>query len=428
MIVDAFALPDMQTGDDGMAHAYLLAPDDKARGDINAFTPIREGYFLAGWYQERVEAGTDEKGNPAYTYAKPWDFEKDTVTVDPAGKYSASEPVMTLYAAWIPMFELQLFDLETGEDMDTVFYDPTSGKDLFLPDWDRETGAIKMNGFPEKSGYTFAGAYYDSNGIELAEGPTIVHPGTVNYEQGVAENTVMKLYVDWIEGEWYHIYTAEQFVENATVTGSYVIHEDLDFSEETWPTELMHGGFEGTIQGNGHTFKNITFAQTNNSKEYSGLFGQLKESAIITDLDFENVTFTIEGGTRKAGACFGLLAGYVSPEARLMEITITDSKLLIDSDCYFGTDEYSIGLVCGGGTVELNEVDIWCEATGEDPKTVKITVETDNSVTVKFGVAPTEPESTTAPTEGEGTKPTEPGNTDPTGNDGSTVPTETVAD
>ena len=306
--------------------------------------------------------------------------------MDPAAEHSAKEPVLTLYAAWIPMFQIELYDLDSGELMQTLSYDPTAGKDLLIPALDEKSGAVDMNDFPEKSGFTFNGVYTDAEGKNPVETPAVVHPGKVDYATGTASDAAMKLYVDWIEGEWYHIYNVEQFLDNASVSGSYVIHADLDFAGENWPTSLMHGSFAGTIQGNGHTFRNISLTQTNNSKVNSGLFGQLTETAVISDLTLENVAFTIEGGSRVAGASYGLLAGSVSEKAQLTGVTIASGKLLIDSGCYFGTDDFTIGLVCGMGSTSIDFTNITCEAVGDAPETVVITV-TGNDVTVEFVTA-----------------------------------------
>ena len=56
----------------------------------------------------------------------------------------------------------------------------------------------------------------------------------------------------------------------------------------------MYGNFNGTIKGNGHTIKNVTIEQTNNSKVNAGLFGYLAETSSLSDLTFENVTFAGE--------------------------------------------------------------------------------------------------------------------------------------
>ena len=381
VIVDSYNLSELQQVD-GKAQIALIAPDSQSRGN-NAFTPVNNGYFLAGWYTERTEAGTDSLGNPAYTYSGLWDFEKDVHLVDPAGSYTAAEPVLTLYAAWIPMFQIEVYDLDSGEMMESVAYDPTAGKEIRIPAWDKESGAVEMNNFPEKPGYTFNGAFLDEKGQTPVETEVLAHPGKVDLATGTATDPTMRLYVDWMEGEWYHIYNVEQFLDNASVAGSYVIHADLDFTDENWPTSLMYGSFTGTIQGNGHTFRNITFAQTNNSKTSAGLFGQLTETASISDLTFENVTFTIEKGTRVAGTTYGLLAGSVAEGAKLTGVSVASGKLQIDSDCYFGTDDYTIGLVCGMGSTDIDYTNITCEAVGDAPENVVITV-TEDDVAVQI--------------------------------------------
>lgn len=383
VIVDSYNISQMTPGSNGQVDIALLEPNDTRRGN-DAFTAVNNGYFLAGWYTNRTETvGTD--GVVKTVYSGKWDFTSDVLTVDPAKTYTASEPVITLYAAWVPMFRIEICSLDSGELLDTITFDPTTDREILIPAWDTTTGAINMHDFPKRNGYTFNGAYYDAEGKQSVETPAVVHPGKVDYETGVANDVSMKLYVDWAEGEWYHIYNAEQFLDHASVNGSYVIHADLDFTDEIWPSSLMHGNFTGTIQGNGHTFKNIQFTQTNNSKVNAGLFGNLTETANISDLTFENVTFTIKAGTRVNGTSYGLLAGTIAADAKLSNIAIASGKILIDSGCYFGTDNYSIGLLCGMGTAEVDTSDITCEATGDAPESVKIAV-TDNTVTLEFVV------------------------------------------
>ena len=136
-----------------------------------------------------------------------------------------------------------------------------------------------------------------------------------------------------------------------------------------------------TIEGNGHTFSGITLEQTNNSKTSAGLFGSLTETAAITDLHLQNVTFTVKSGTRMAGTSYGLLAGTASDKAVLTGVTIADSCLQIDSSAYFGTEDYVIGLVCGLGHTDIDSSGITCEAVGAAPESIVITV-TDGTVTV----------------------------------------------
>ena len=355
----------------------LLPPDAAARRN-DAFTAVNNGYFLAGWYRECVK-----QSNGTCTYSGRWDFEKDLLEVDPAGTYSSAEPVLTLYAAWIPMFQINFRDLQSGEILDIYTFDPNTGVNFTVPTLDEETGAVEMHKFPERSGYTFDSVYYDAEGAQIVDTAEVVHTGTVNYENGTAENGTMDLYIDWTEGEWYHIYNVEQFLDNASVTGNYVLHADLDFEGRIWPTTLMYGNFSGSIQGNGHTISNVELTQTNNSKVNAGLFGHLTETSALTDVTFENVTFTIKAGTRVVGATFGLLSGTISGEAVLENVAIKASTLQIDSASYFGVDEYVIGLVCGMGDPARIDADVSCSVVGDMPETIVATAD-GNEVILEF--------------------------------------------
>ena len=377
VIVDSYNISQMQAKN-GQVQIPLLSPDNTLRGN-DAFTPINNGYFLAGWYTERQETAD------GYVYSGKWDFETDRVAVDAAGTYTAAEPVLTLYAAWVPLFEIEFYDLTSGEFLDSFTFNPEEVPEILVPQWDEESGTIEMYKFPQRKGFTFNGAYYDPEGTQSAEN-VVAHTGVVDEATGTAKDPVMRLYVDWMEGEWYHIYNVEQFLDNASITGNYIIHNDLDFEGEIWPTVLMYGNFAGSIQGNGHTFSNISIEQTNNSKVNAGLFGHLTETAEVTDLTLDNVTFTIKAGTRVVGTCYGLFAGNVSADAVISDVTIRNSTLQVDSGCYFGADDYSIGLVCGMGSTEIDASGISTASVGDYPETVVISV-ADEAVTVEFVTA-----------------------------------------
>lgn len=382
VIVDSFKISDLEKNSNGQVEIALISPDNSKRGN-DAFRAVKSGYFLAGWYAERIE-NEDSDGNVSYTYSGKWDFENDLLEIDPAKDYVAEEPVMTLYAAWVPLFEIEFYSLDSGEYMDSLIFDPTTIGDISVPAWDKETGAIEMYDFPERTGYTFNKAYFDANGKQQLNTATVNHPGVIDYETGTAQNSVMKLYVDWTEGEWYHIYNTEQFIENASLNGHYEIHADLDFADEIWPTAFMYGNFNGEIKGNGHTIKNVELTQTNNSKVNAGIFGYLTETAKISDLNFENVSFTIKNGTRVAGTSYGLFAGTISKDAEINNVKIFNSTLKIDSSCYFGVDDYSIGLVCGmGNAAAVEKAEIDCVVVGDNPENLDVSVN-GNTVTIDF--------------------------------------------
>ena len=362
VIVDSFN-PDEAT------EIALLSPDDAKRGN-DAFNAINNGHFLAGWYTER-----NEESDGSYTYSGKWDFESDRVHVDSTVEYKANEPVLTLYAAWIPLFNIEFYNIDDSSLNGTYSFDPNTVKEISVPCFNEETGAVDMFQFPERSGYTFESVYYDDAATDKISTDTLIHPGVVDYEKGTATDTSLKLYVEWKEGEWYHIYNVDQFLDNASVKGNYEIHADLDFTDKNWPTSFMYGKFSGVINGNGYTLKNIDLEQTNNSKENAGLFGCLTETAQINDVKFENVTFTMKAGTRKVGSCFGLFAGRILADAKINNVSITQSKLQIDSACYFGVEDYSVGLICGmGDTNGITAAEIEYKAVGDAPETVDVIV------------------------------------------------------
>lgn len=381
VIVDSYDLSQIPVNDGGKASIPLIAPDNESRGK-DAFSATNGGYFLVGWYAQRQE-NTDENGNVTYTYSQPWDFENDRLELDPNAGYSSQEPVLTLYAAWAPLYEIEFYALESGELLGTYSFDPREGTEIQVPHWDEETGAVAMYKFPKREGYTFENAYYDAQGTQPVTDAILTHPATLSTETAAVENGTMKLYVQYRTGQWYRISTAKQFAGNFSLNGCYEILADLDFTDVIWPTGMMYGSFTGIVNGNGHTISNVSIEQTNNSKVYAGLFGQIAEEAVLQDVVFDNITFTVKNGTRVAGTAYGLLAGSVADGATLSNVQITQSTLQIDSGCYFGTTDYSIGLICGMGTTQIDNSGITCVAVGNDPEKVSITV-TDNTVNVEF--------------------------------------------
>ncbi len=378
VIVDSYSISELPVNENGEFEIALIAPDNESRGK-NAFTPTKSGYFLAGWYRERTD-----NGDGTYTYAGRWDFDSETLKCPSNGEYMAQEPELTLYAAWVPQFEINYYSLGTGEFIDKYVYNPTTDNEIRLPEWNTETGKIEMYKFPTVDGYTYNGAYYDAEGESPVAGQTLAHVGSVNYETGTAENTAMNLYIDLMAGEWYNIYTAEQFIENASVGGCYIINADLDFDGLYWPTSFTQGNVTCQIIGNSHTFSNINVEQTNNSKVNVGLFGHLDEGCVIESVNFDNVTFTVKAGTRVAGTSYGLFAGIISGGTDISDVTIENSRLLIDSGAYFGTDDYSIGRVAGMGDYSgVTSYDITVDGAGDAPETVLIT-ENGDEITVEI--------------------------------------------
>ena len=118
-ISDYYKLETLMTNENGMRELKIIDPESQIRNNIapgNAHELSRvavKGYSFAGWYTEKT-AKTDENGNTYYEYGGKWDFETDVLEIDPTKNYTASEPVITLYAAWVKTPTIEIIDGETS--------------------------------------------------------------------------------------------------------------------------------------------------------------------------------------------------------------------------------------------------------------------------------------------------------------------------
>lgn len=373
-IVDAYNISGMATNASGKVELALIAPDNPARGSNEAFEATKTGYFLVGWYTERTENGTDSNGNVIYTYSGRWDFENDLWEVDPNGTYTAEQPVVTLYAAWAPLYQIHYYDKASGELLETKTFNPLADT-IEAPQWGTKTGAMEMNDFPEApKGYTFQNAYYEDGSVLDTE--FVKLPDTLDLATGVAGKTEMKLYLEWMEGEWYHISTAEQLYKGADEKGNYVLCADLDFADEKWPAAFAFSTFEGTIHGNGFTIRNVTVSQTSKNAENGGLFGVLGEGAVIENVTFENITYELYTQINKGTPAYGLFAGKILSGATVSNVTLSGGTIKIDSDCRL-SDMGTIGLVCGSGStagITYDLANLTAIGGGKKPETVQISI------------------------------------------------------
>lgn len=373
-IVDSYNISGMATNANGKVELALIAPDNSLRGTNEAFTASKKGYFMAGWYTERTENGTDSEGNVIYTYSGRWDFENDLLEVDPNGSYSADQPVVTLYAAWVPMYEVNYYDKNSGELLLTDTFNPMTDT-IEVPQWSQKTGGMDMRDFPDApEGYTFQAAYYaDGSAVETE---LLQLPDTLDLTTGTAGESKLDVYLEWIEGEWYHIYTAEQLYKSADPNGCYVLHADLDFSDEKWPGDFAFKAFHGTFDGNGYTIKNVTVTTTNKRTEIGGLFGEIGAEAVVKNVTFTNITYELTTSVDKGTPAYGLFAGRIASGAAISDVTLANGTIKLDSDSRM-SETGSIGLVCGSGSTEgitYNLDNLTAEAGGSKPETVKISI------------------------------------------------------
>ena len=235
-------------------------------------------------------------------------------------------------------------------------------------------GAVSLGGnFPKLDGTPNA-IYADAQMTQPLTDPLSIQ---INYENGTIVSPAVNVYVDLWEGSWFKISSVKQFYKHARADGNYIIEADLDFSVKgaIWPTAFYKGQnqFTGQIIGNGHKMSNITVMQPNGSQQ-GGLFGFIGAGASITDLHFENVTYTAVG-SRLQGATVGLLAGTISEEATLENVTVS-GKLLIDPSLYLdGVDCAVYGLLAGSGNVSgISTEKISVQATGDNKMAIILSV------------------------------------------------------
>lgn len=385
--------------EDGNKQVSLIAPDDLRRGKFNAYAPTNSDksnqYFFIGWYQERIPITNEngealdydgnlvsESGNkPAYRYDKKWDFSKDTITIEKDKSYTSSEPVLTLYAAWVPNLSVELCDRETGSVISSYIFSPEySGMEIELPAWD-DNGEIDYKDFSGSKGLesysnkTYDRAFYDVHGVMPVSGTTVTHSANLNTAMGCIVSTeldsegneilvpsiskddrTMRIYVDFLDGIWVKITSVDALkkalnkaIKNGTdpnvINANLIIEANLDF-DGAWDARFTSKTFNGTIIGNGHVFSNITAKQSGFSTEF-GLFARLGDDAVIEDLSIDSAKVIIDKGFNKnLTAKYGLLAGEISKKASIRELTVTNSELLISSGCMLPS-VYYIGLVSG---------------------------------------------------------------------------------
>lgn len=394
VIVDTANLSSLKTNGEGKAELPLISPSDTVRGSGNYFTANKSGYFLAGWYTERTEKKNEQgqvldvEGGIAaetgkdvwYEYSGYWDFSKPYL-IDKNKEYTASEPVLTLYAAWVPEFAFDFYTADGATLLKSLVIDPTKVTSVKLPEWNLSTGKLTYNDIPSVAGKTFEGLSVAIGG-EKHEGETLLHSGSFDLETATASGHRMKVYVDYTDGEWFRISTAQQMASNASPSGCYYIEADLDFTGISWPS-AFGGIFSGKIFGNGHTLSNISATQSS-KRDNNGLFGRIDATAEIRDLTITGATYTLKSTAKAAtGSTYGLLAGRIAEGAVLSGITVTDSKFMVSEKCLFA-DLYYFGLLAGmvGGEIDVTASGIAVESLFDSPIYDLTIEEVDGVITV----------------------------------------------
>ena len=368
-------------GEDGLA---LLAPDDIRRDKNNVMQVTNPGYFLAGWYTERTLIDEDDPSK-GYTYSGKWDFENDRLLIDPSYEYSAEHSVLTLYAAWVPYYNFEIYTMENGKE---VLLSTVSALNLTIPEWHDDDVTLNMDNFPVRNGYTLAGVeYLDTNIIETVTDKKKTITGKWDEETATSLTPTIRLLTEWEEGKTYKIDSVEDFVKNADTEGYYYLYEDLDFSDAEWPVVFLNGKFNGKIFGNKHTISGVSFESTSRSRLANGLFSSLGENASIENVKFENITHTIDIAAVAQGTTFGLLAGNVESGAKFKNVTVS-GKLVFGDNCasLTGSDSFTIKTLVGNGeTNGITQGEILVTKKNEDNTSFNLKLDEDGTVSIVSG-------------------------------------------
>ncbi|MBQ8415623.1 MAG: hypothetical protein IJX13_01785 [Clostridia bacterium] len=356
-VVEVFDLSAAEDTADGKKAIKILAPEDERR-DRGLISLDYANHFLAGWYTQRTEI-VGEDGTVSYEYANKWDFESDQLIVDPTKQYSSDDPVMTLYAAWIPNFTYEFYAPE-GENGEMVRVDDSQAPvrliDLSIPQWDMETGKLDYSDFLKRDGKTFDGAYFDENMTQPIVDVLAASEKYVDYEKGIALANTVKVYTTWLDGTWFKIYNADQFKKNASINANYIICNDLDFTDITWMSSFAGNEFNGTIKTeNGATFKfsNVEAVQGQKATGFGGLFGSLGADAVIENIVFENVSYTITNTTRITDSMtIGLFTGRLDEGAALSNVSVS-GKLIFKNFNPLNCERYTVNLLIGNGVSDV---------------------------------------------------------------------------
>ena len=373
-------------GEDGLK---LLAPDDARRDKNNIIQVTKPGYFLAGWYAERTPI---DEHNPdaGYTYSGKWDFENDRVFIDSGAEYSADNSVLTLYAAWVPYYNFEIYTL--NESGNSYLLSTVSALNLTIPEWHEGDVSLFMDNFPTRDGYTLipnSVCYLDTmikvEGTE--DGNKKVITGEWDEATATSLTPTIKLYTEWQEGKTYNIYSVEDFIKNADTEGYYYLYDDLDFSGSEWPATFLNGKFNGKIFGNGHKISNVSFESTSRSSLANGLFSSLGENSHIENVNFENITHTIDLMAVAQDATFGLIAGTASTGADFENVSVS-GKLVFGDNCsaLAGSKNFTVKTIIGNGDVTgITVDDIIVQKQNDEDTSFELIVDEDGVVSIISG-------------------------------------------
>jgi hypothetical protein len=347
------------------------------------------GYFLAGWYTTRTPIDP-ENPDAGYVYSGKWDFESNKLRIDPSFDYSADVPALTLYAAWVPYYNFEIYT--TDENGNSYLLSTVSALNLTIPKWHDGDVTLNMDNFPTRDGYTLIPdeiEYLDSNVVETVTDKKTAISGKWDEAIATSITPTIRINTKWKEGKTYRIDSTADRTKNADLNGYYEIYCDLDVTGVEWPSTFLNGKFNGKIYGNSHKISGVSFESNSRNRTSNGLFSSLGESAYIENLTFENITHTVDLAEVVQGmdTTFGLLAGAAPDGASFKNVKIGGS-LIFGDNCaeLVGKSGLTIKKIIGSGSISgITELEITVAKKNADNAAFNLVTEADGSISIVPG-------------------------------------------
>lgn len=234
------------------ANTYLLDPAE----DIPGCKLYRTGYTFTGWYTS-AECKPDEK----------WDFEP-----------LFNSPELTLFAGWKKaiLHTYSVYCVVDGEEQLLGSYEVTAGDNF--SDWRK---------YSKRKGYTAMGFYSD---IEFTTpwDDSFKHPGGET-------DTNIKVYVDYIEGEWEFVSDYATLSSALTSGKNVYLTNDIDCGGARLINHSSLTSYNGIFEGNGFTVSNFKVEKYGTARFVIAIFRSLGATAEIRNVNFESVVYDFSG-------------------------------------------------------------------------------------------------------------------------------------
>lgn len=268
-----------QLDESGTCKIIPLKLIDEENGEDKTNGLTHEGDFtFLGWFRTKTVVDDEVE------YSDEWDFDNDTVTKDG----------VTLYAKWKeqPRYTFAFYYLdENGEEVFVKSYNVGLGNTLSI------IGTDYLALADYRSEYTPSAIYYDKE-CTVPFDDSMPHPG---HPDGIEKSYEVKLYVQYIQGAYKFVRTAEDLM-NYGDKGIFLL-ADIDLNGAEFSLTDFNGK---TLIGNGHKISNFKVAYVNDRSGllpdlendsrkslYISIFGNA-ENVVVKDVTFENISVVVD--------------------------------------------------------------------------------------------------------------------------------------